>query len=564
MLKIIKLSLFSDDKEIQAFDFSKDICFIKMGNSKGKTSLFLLIDYLLGPSSIFLSSKTFYKIDYAELHTNHGIFVRKIFDKNYFGFKLRSNDGMQVVSEDYYKTLIENSCLDGDYSERDSVRLLADENITYRTYTLFNFLDEHYLGQIEKNIFSKQSLFEYYRGKYIFDYIFNKNNINKINKLKSDIDELRQKKAKVDSNRESRKNKSDRLQFIFAELGINYYASSNKRNIEELDAYENRLMISNSTIKESNNYYYLWDVLNNITNTLRKIKEQKKSFKSQSDFNDKRIMMLESLKELFDGENNDIIEPIIELVNKCEIITSATSGSDFDETVRELEKRRKEIQSELYKIKAANSDIDINAKRSRVAEARVLLEDINSFIDKSYVNYEELIRQKNKEIRVLRDSYDIDIEKKVSNLINFYYSNLKNKGYEFVEKDFEKENFRLHFDYKKMTVYGYTTVKVENGESYDVVTMIESMSRQTVIQLCTYFAFNSLLKKEFKFPIICTLFLDNVSKPLESVNKLIIYDLITLFTNENKDFNVIVTTDCNEDNNGTCVSYNGGLNPHII
>lgn len=562
MLKITRLSLISNQQVIRSFDFSNNINFVKMGNSKGKTSLFTLIDYLLGSSSITLSSETFQKIESAELHTNHGIFVRSVFNKNYFGFKLRQNDGLQVVSEDYYRSQIENACLDGISSERDSVRALADENISYRTYTLFNFLDEHYLGQIEKNIFSKQTLFEYYRGKFIFDYVFNKANIDKINALKREIEELSKKSARSDAEREIQKNKIDRLQSIFAELGIQFYVNNISNNIEELDKCERELLASNSRINSNGDYYYLWDILNNVTNAIRKLKEQKNSAKSQSELNEKRVLLLKSLKELFDdSENGDIINPIIELIGKCETISVAAENSDYDEAISDLEKRKKEIRKQILEIKAANSDIDIDTKRSRVAEARVLIEDINSYKDSDNSNNEELIKQKKKEIRELRNGFDANMEEKVSSLINFYYSSLRNKGYEFIERDYEKDNFRLRFSYRKMTVFGYTTVEAENGEKYDVITMLESMSRQTVIQLCTYFAFNHLFRAEFNFPIICSLFLDNVSKPLENANKPIIHDLLTLFTSEVKDFNVIVTTDCDEDNGNTSVFYEDGLNP---
>lgn len=562
MLKITKLSLISNQQVIRSFDFSNNINFVKMGNSKGKTSLFTLIDYLLGSSSITLSSETFQKIESAELHTNHGIFVRSIFNKNFFGFKLRQNDGLQVVSEDYYKSQIENACLDGVSSERDSVRALADENISYRTYTLFNFLDEHYLGQIEKNIFSKQMLFEYYRGKFIFDYVFNKANIDKINALKREIEELSKKSARSDAEREIQNSKIDRLQSIFAELGIEFRVNNISKNIEELDKCEREFLASNSKINSSGDYYYLWDVLNNVTNAIRKLKEQKNSAKSQSGLNEKRVLLLKSLKELFDdSENGDIVNPIIELIDKCETISAATENSDFDEAISDLEKRKKEIRKEILKIKAANSDIDVETKRSKVAEARVLIEDINSYKDSDDSNNEELIKQKKKEIRELQNGFDANMEEKVSSLINFYYSSLRDKGYEFIEKDYEKDNFRLRFSYRKMTVFGYTTMEAEDGEKYDVITMLESMSRQTIIQLCTYFAFNHLFRIEFNFPIICSLFLDNVSKPLENANKPIIYDLLTLFTSEVKDFNVIVTTDCDEDNKNTSVFYEDGLNP---
>lgn len=562
MLKIASLSLISNQQVIRSFDFSRNISFIKMGNSKGKTSLFILIDYLLGSSSTTLTSRTFQKIESAELHTNHGIFVRNLSDKYFFGYKLRQDDGLQVVSEGYYKTQIENACLEGETSDRDSVRALADENITYRTYTLFSFLSEKCLGQIEKNIFSKQNYIEYYRGKYIFDYMFNKANIDKINSLKNEINELNKRSARSYAEREIQKSKSDRLQSLFADLGIEFHSNNMKKNSEELNNLESGLLASNTQIKATGDYYYLWDIYNNVTNTIRKLKEQRLSAKNQGELNEKRILLLKSLKELFDGsENSDIVNPIIELISKCETISVAAENSDFDETISDLEKRKKEIKNEIYKARAINSDIDVDAKRTRVAEARVLIEDIGIYKDKDDSNLGELIKQKKRAIRELRNSYDTNMEEKVSSLINHYYASLKNKGYEFIDKDFEKNNFRLHFNYRKMTVLGYTTVKAENGTEYDVVTMIESMSRQTVIQLCTYFAFNHLLRSDFHFPIICSLLLDNVSKPLENANKSIIYDLLSLFTKEVNDFNVIVTTDCDEDNNNNSVFYEDGLNP---
>ncbi len=562
MLKIIKLSLISNKQIVRTFDFSKPISFIKMGNSKGKTSLFSLIDYLLGSSTIIISSETFKKIDYAELHTNHGIFGRKLFEKNYFTYRLRNEDGSQVVSEDYYKGQIENACLNGDTSERDSVRDLADENVTFRTYTLFNFLDEHYLGQIEKNIFSKQMFLDYYRGKYIFDYVFNKKNIDRINALKKEIDELNRKSAKSSLEKELFNKRINAIQSIFADLGIDYRSNNLQKNVEILDKFEKELLSSNSQVKQSENYYYLWDVLNNINNTIRKLKEQRLSSKNQNELNEKRMVLLNSLKDLFDGSQSDeIIAPILEIVKKCETISVAVESSDFDEAITELEKRRKEIQKEIYRIKAVNSVIDVETKRTKVAEARVLLQDVCSYREKDEINIDEEIKKRRKEMRELRNGYDTSVEDKVSNLINFYYSSLKNKGYSFIDDDYEKNNFRLSFNYKKMTVFAYATIEAENGEQYDAIAMLESMSRQTAIQICTYFAFNQLFKQEHHFPIINTLLLDNVSKPFENANKPIIYDLVTLFVSIVKDFNVIVTTDCDEDNNNTSVFYDDGLNP---
>lgn len=562
MLRITKLTLFSNHIIVNSFDFSNQVNFIRMGNSKGKSSLFSLVDYLLGSSTITLSEETFKNIDYVELQTNHGIFGRKTFDKNHFTYRLRAEDGKQTVGEDYYKSQIENACLDGDSSERDSVRELADENVTYRTYTLFNFLDEHYLGQIEKNIFSKQMLLDYYRGKYIFDYVFNKNNIKRINTLKKEIDELNKKGARTSVERELYLGKTNRLQSLFADLGLDYRGNAMQKNAEILNKYEKELLIANSQIKQSEDYYYLWDVLNSITNTIRKLKEQKMSLKSQNELNEKRIVLLGSLKELFDGsESDNIVNPIIEMINKCQTVGVAAEQSDFDETISELEKRKKDIQKEIYRIKAVNSEINVDTKRGKVAEARVLLQDILSYKDKGEENVEEEIKNKRKEIRELRNSYDVKIEERVSTLINHYYSSLKGKGYSFIDRDYEKNDFRLSFNYKKMTVLGYTTIISESGEKYNAITMLESMSRQTVIQLCAYFAFNQLFKQEFNFPIISTLFLDNVSKPFENSNKPLLYDLLTLFTSEVKDFNVIVTTDCDEDNKGTRVFYENGLNP---
>lgn len=561
MLKIEKIKLLSNRKTINEIELINKINYIFSPNSTGKTKLVELIDYLLGSSKIILDSRTFYGIDTVELVTNKGIFSRTV-NGDVFAIKLRERDEFEIVNLEIYKSKIEEFMLDGDYTDIALIKQIADLNLSYRTFTIFNFLSQYHLGTIDKTIFTKMNNFEYYRAKYIFKYMFNKNNYSRIQELKNENAKLKRElslnqfeKDKYDKNVLEVKN-------IFSKLGLNFEKELSK-NALVLDKYINDLLsLEKNNNNSKNDYYYLMMVLSKIDNQRKMIIEQKKQSKFQKDLNNKRLLLLDSLNEFAHGEYEYISSPIKDLVEKCNLLNTIMNDQEFDGIIKSLNEQRKKIILDINKINDNYNGQNYEEKKELVSKAKFILESMKEFKKINLSEIDKTITKNNEEIRKLENEYDINLENKINEKINEYYSLFKCGPYDFINEDYSDPTFHLKFSYKKMSINGYVTKNDSHGAKYEVIQMIGSMARQTFIQICTYLAFIDVIKNDFQFPIMNTFIFDCVSKPFDDNNEKMVCELLKHFTSVHENINFLVTTDttrvCDKK---LCFELKYGLNP---
>ena len=253
MCKINMLNLYSESGEcINSIPFTKTCNYIYSKNSSGKTKMVELIDYMLGSTSIIIDNITFKGIRYIELILEKFYLKRTVEGTCYF--KLRKDDAYDEVSINTYKDRIENMLLNGNYEDTYLIKNISDQDISHRTYTIFNFLNQKHQGIIDKNIFTKQNNLEYFRAKYIFKYIFNRNNYIEINKLKNQLsqDSKLLEKNTITEREINFLEKS--CEEIFCDLGLKYNKDIDKNIEYVLSLKKERKVIKPSVI--NSDYYY--------------------------------------------------------------------------------------------------------------------------------------------------------------------------------------------------------------------------------------------------------------------------------------------------------------------
>ena len=181
------------------YTFSEGINFFKGKNDSGKTEFYVFLDYLLG-ASVKMYTKDWYhdSLESADLRFavdgREYVVTRYIQDnnKNYFRYSdeeptdpIRQEDNREKLSSVFTK----------DIEALKELRKFVEEDISYRTFTVFNFLGEGRQGTLN-DFFDKCSRIEYsIKMPSLLNYIFNKN-IARIDELKEEEEKI---KALLDS-----------------------------------------------------------------------------------------------------------------------------------------------------------------------------------------------------------------------------------------------------------------------------------------------------------------------------------------------------------------------------
>ena len=561
MFKILEINLYSKENKIcNHIPLDEKLNFIYSKNSTGKTKLVELIDYLLGSSSIVFDPQTFKGIEYAELVANCCYLKRKVLGTETF-FKLRENDDYENLTLELYKDKVESIILSGKHFDINMIREISEQDISYRTFSIFYFLSQKYQGVIDKNIFTKQNLPEYYRAKYIFKYMFNKKNYKEIFELKKQIKEDTKTLAKNEIIDDEITMITGLCEKSFIELGIKFDKKNIDKNILSLQEYE--LGQKKKVNLPKSDYYSLLTILNQVDNKLQYYQDKLSQGNSQKSKNQKKEVLLSSLiKMSSETEYSYIIEPIKETIEQMHLLNNIISIGEYEESISKLKKQRIQLIKDIQVVSEnANQEKEYIDKKSIILKTIDYLEKLKRLSHSDSVEIKNRIKENKKRIQNLETITDSEIEDKISEKINYYYSYMRNKNYDFVDKDYSEKGFHLRYNSKKNSVNGYVLENIA-GKDVEVVRMIGSMARQTLIQVCVYLSFLEVMALEFNFPIINTVVFDCVSKSFDDDNKLMIYDLLTHFCDINKSYNFIVTTDTMNDSPNRYEMQNG-LNPYF-
>lgn len=143
MFKITKLIIFDMDSKSYTYNFSEGINYFKGKNSTGKTEFYLFIDFMFG-SSENIVKKPWYKDTLSkatmvfEYNKNTFVITRtKNPNQNYL-YTAGEKNSEKIDLREYKNKL--NSIFAQDIQMLKDIRSFTNEELTYRTFTMFNFL----------------------------------------------------------------------------------------------------------------------------------------------------------------------------------------------------------------------------------------------------------------------------------------------------------------------------------------------------------------------------------------------------------------------------------------
>ena len=570
MLNIKELILYEDNKELTRYNFDKSINYYYANNSFGKTVMITLLDFMLGKSDFEGKTDGLEGITEAELICSN-LFLRRNLISKECKYKRDSDIDYRIINLDIYKQIITQELITSKQI-LESLSSLTNKEISHRTMTTFNFIEQTKLGDLDL-VFTKLDKLEYQLNtKEIFKYIFNKENYFEILKNKKRIDELENRLKETDINEDKYNFYRQEIDCLFDTLGIKQDKNDFK-NLKHIKEIEDKLPFEDK--KTSNKeQLFLLQAINSLNNQIRMQRELKNQSSMTIEDIDRKNNLLEHLNTICKNNPSlsNIIDSIKQKTTDNKNISAILSMKDYNKTIAKLEKEKKSFEERLNLI---NCNYNNNDYIDRQKNIKLLQNYLNKILSLSVSNRKEIedqlnsLKERNKK---LLESSNQNNNQFINQRINFYYESLRNK-IDFIQKDYERNGFKLKFDTNKIIVRGIEleeTIVNDKTKQIQVSYLPGSHARQTIIQICCYFAMMELLlsNKDLNLPVLPLLIMDCANQPLSPENKRYIIDLVELFTTQtNNKVKVILTSDFDIDlSNKSNINYVrmiNGFNPKL-
>lgn len=525
MFRLLKLVLHNiDDTQTFSYDFYEGINYFVGKNDSGKTEFYSFIDYMLGSGDnpgkrdwykdSLLCADLFIKCNEIEF-----VLTRYLGDQTKNYFRYASEEKNEPIRIDEYKERI-NQVIAQDEDSLRELRSFVGEDISYRTFTLFNFLGEKRQG-ILNDFFDKCSKLKYsIKLPAILNYIFNRN-LEEIEQLKIEEAELAATLEnivnRIAQNEEIKNRVNRQLEIIGIEK---VFIGGNSTDIlQAIEDFQGMVMKKDISAKMR--------TVAELEAVYTSLDEQiKVQLKTEADCNsfatsaEKQKKLLENLQQLIGDtpQYSYLVNPIIQLISELNQSISFNKYLIKESTTKELKKQRKQIRNQIL---AEQSQYRIYSA-SEKTKAITLVKDYLSFYDADLTREDEKsIRKRLKEVREkikhLQNSNDVTKIQLLSNDITALYETAASVS-DLVEYDFSKPGFRIEYIKNGNTLQPQISEAEYEGTGLSRNYYTGSMARHTLIQLCGYLAFLRMMIKEKKYPLAPILVIDHISKPFDSKN----------------------------------------------
>lgn len=526
MFKINKLVMYGVDGGEFKYEFTSGVNYFKGRNSSGKTEFYSFIDFMFG------SSEDISKIPWYSDTLEKATLIFEVDEIKYVISRTRSTgqnylryddeeEGQSINLREYKERL--NSIFTKEEGLLKEMRNFTEEDLTYRSFTMFNFLGEKRQGVIH-DFLDKCSDIKYsIKLAPILNFIFNRN-LEEIYKLKQELDSLLEEIKGMETS-------SARFEFLckqvnnnLQKLGSNSWYTG--RNAEDVRKQLNEIKDMQGVDKK-NTERNIADLEVMYNNTCEQIKVYENTISDTKQFeknNGNRKMLLEKLNALL--KENEVFEYLIKPLKKlASELDSTISFSNYmisDNTIKVLKKQRDALKVDIRRNDARFKCYSLEEKAMAIA----LIED---YLSAEIVSCDDELREKRKrikevreELRILQNSNDSAKIKKLSQYITNIYKSAQGIS-SVVDIDIKQEGFKIKYIKRGNTLQPMIaeTVHDESGleEKKDAIYFIGSMARHTLIQLCGYFGFLGMLIDEDKYPLIPILVIDHISKPFDESNR---------------------------------------------
>lgn len=526
MFRLVELRLFGQTiDQVYSYYFEEGINYFKGKNDSGKTEFYTFLDYMFG-ADLDLSGKDWYKdsLMSAELVFDYNnrkfIVTRFISNKNKNYFRYFDEDNFEEVRLDEYRAKL-NMVFAKDSEALKELRTFVEEDVGYRTFTIFNFLGESHQGNLN-DFFDKCSLLQYsIKLPALLNYIFNRN-IARINELKKEEEILKSKLENLEKEESQNENIRGRVNHQLKILGVNkIFNGLNAGTIlHEITSLQNLLEKSESAAK-SQTITELEAIYTSLDEQIKKQMNLEYDHKQFVEDEVKQKALLDKLQEIIKNkpDYSYLVEPIVSLTGDLNKSISFNKYLIQETTTKELKRQRDIVKKKML----ANKSRFAIYSASDKAQAITLIKEYLSYYNCDYDrdNLAELrkhLKKIREEIRVLQNGNDTEkIHGLSTDITQLYKSSICVS--ELANYDFKKSGFHIAY-LKNGNILQPQISEEDDGDVNQIKNYYTgSMARHTLIQLCGYLGFLRMMIKDNKYPLIPFLVIDHISKPFDNKNR---------------------------------------------
>lgn len=515
--------MFDMNSKSYTYQFSEGINYFKGKNSSGKTEFYSFIDFMFG-SSEDIVKKPWYKDSLSKAtmvfeYNNNTFCITRTRNPNQNYLHYADEESLEIIDLREYKSKL-NSIFAQDIQLLKDIRNFTNEELTYRTFTMFNFLGETGQGKIQDFLDKCSDIRYSVKLNPILNFIFNKN-LENIYKLQNELDILLQEVKDLENNYQKYEFVIEQVNANLQKIGGNVWYTG--RNSDEIRAYLSSVVEMQNVEKQSKkrNIADLEVMYNNLSEQIKVYENNTADVKQFERDNDNRRKLLFKLQELVDenADFNYLVHPMQKLLDDIDNTIFFSNYLINDNTVKELKKQREQIKTEIRRNDSRFKIYNLEQKSKAIA----LIEE---YLSIKIISNEDNIKQKKSRIRKIREelkalqnSDDIQKINDVSDFITELYCSAKDIS-SVVSDDIQQNGFEIKY-LKKGNILQPMILSDDSetpSSKKHVNYYIGSMARHTLIQLCGYLAFLKILLENSRYPIIPILVIDHISKPFDKNN----------------------------------------------
>lgn len=522
MFKIDYLKVNYADKTIEPsiYEFG-DSVYIFGQNNVGKTIMVQAIDYVLGKSNFFLEDKdgleNIISLEAKLVNDDRTLFICRSKHNN-FGYKYSENDAAYLTVDDkMYKQEITSFILGKDSKYFEEFRNYLEEDLSFRSFSFINFLDEKGLGNLT-NIFPRTST--YYNQKReskLMTFVFNYKNVRKLIKLKKEQTELIETLKTLSEQKIAYNYSLAVIRREFNELQIPFKTEDSLQILKEsFDSFSKHFYRDNiGKRKSSDDLGVLLRISCSLSEELKFQENLWQQTKLLSNRNKKSEKLLIAFKELvlLDEDYAVYVDDIETLIKKQKLSHDILSIKDFEKTISEIKAKKIDIDRQIAACqKGLNKDSYENILKAigRIEQAFTNISKIPELNE--IMLTEQRLKQIEEQMKKLRKDFDNTLKTEFDETMLMFYKELDKV--KFVSEDLKQKNFKILFDPIKIAVCGERLKP--DSDDISVAYMPGSMARETTWQIIAYLTMFKLLKEKFnELPLMPVLFIDGLDQPYD-------------------------------------------------
>lgn len=517
MFKIEKITLHSKKEEAFEYKLLSGINYFIGGNGTGKTVFYNFINYMFGESSNLSKEDWYESMNKAYMIMAYDgeryEFGREIHTAQCY-FRNVGDERIESIDLKEYKSNLNQIFNAGD-SENIELHNFSEEKITYRGFTVFNFLSEERHGVLVDFLSEAINVKNRFRLPIIMDFIFNE--------YINEILELQKQLKKIEGKIKTIENSLSYQDFIITKVNKNLRIldislSFNGNNDNDIRDQIEGIQKLNMNIKsEPTTLSQMLIMYNTMTEQIKKSDSIRLETKNNKINADNRKEMVSTLVDIVD-ENKSysyLINPLISILDELEKSIAFGDYYISSNTIDMLKKDREELKNAIKNKQSKDIHYTVDEKTKAIL---LINEYLNEHV---YVDEEKLkgfkneARETRKKIRKLKKSDDIKKIKKFSEKVTEYYFSASEVS-SIVAENKKQRGFKI--DYIKKGNILQPMIESDLDQKESEIYTIGSMARKTLIQLSGYLAFFYMFMNDNKYPIIPLLVIDHISKPFDEDN----------------------------------------------